>query len=300
MFSNLTRWTLGPDTGIGIASLAAKSVLTQFKQAVDRWKRSAHGFRSIANDNKRRAPWMFPRPEGAHLTHLHLFMKRSGKYMTMSEANEAFAALSPEEQNRYKERAFLERTRARATPSRLELVLQDDDADKLGSGPLGMSSIDGPFPMVASSLRLFTDGKSLNTMSDEWVKKVISPAPESADSFCEPLNHEPCIGGCRNDLRSGAISAGITDHLWKYIRLAVRYTYDEHLDDPMVVLKFVASGSLQDGIVDVDRVVYVLVTHAQKHGDSLFEAEFVRLCIGPGDAQSTTFADPRPPHLFCI
>ena len=291
MFSHLTRWTVTPDTGIGIASLAAKSLLTQFRQAVERWRRSVPvGSRSIACNNKRRAPWMFPHAEGRNVNHLHLFMTEKKQWESMSDAKVAFAALSPGEQQRYRERALVERTRARVTPSRLELVLQEDDADKLGYGPLQMSSADGPFPMLASSFRLETGGRSLTTLSAEWVKQSTTIAAESADSHCDPERREACVGVCRSDLRSGDIDV---EHLWNYVRLAVRYTYDDHLDDPMVVLKFVGVGSHPDGLTASDLVKYVLVSHAQRHGDSLFEAEFVRLCIVP-----VTVVDPKLPFVL--
>ena len=299
MFSHMGRWTLSPDAGIGIASLAAKSLLTQFRQAVDRWKRSVPDRSSaLSRNNNYRAPWMFPRAEGANVTHLHLFMGENKKWVSMSDARVAFAALTPGEQQSYRERALAERTRARVTPSRLELALQEGDADKLGSGPLGMSSVDGPFPMEGSSLRLFTDGRSLTNMSDEWVRQSTTIAAESADAHCDPESHEACVGGCRSDLQSGDIDV---ERLWKYVRLATRYTYDDHLDDPMVVLKFVGVGPHPDGLTDSDRVKYVLVTHAQKHGDSLFEAEFVRLCIVPDSVDTTpsvTVVDPQPPFVL--
>ena len=67
----------------------------------------------------------------------------------MSEASVAFAALPAESQHRFRERASAQRARARVTPSRLDAVLQEGECDVLGVGPLGMSSLDGPFPIAA-------------------------------------------------------------------------------------------------------------------------------------------------------
>ena len=74
------------------------------------------------------------------------------------------------------------------------------------------------------------------------------PPTLEEDAFDEVEDDAPCVGQCSSDLRGeikarGARLSRNASKLLRYLRLAIKHTYDKMQDDPMVLLKVVAGGA---------------------------------------------------------
>ena len=105
--------------------------------------------------------------------------------------------------------------------------------------------------MTADALSSGMDDGRLTPLSSKWVEDCVPDLPAWDDTAFDQVEGElPCIGKFRRDLYDGIESAGAplrpdAATLLKHVRLAVKHiSVEAKEDDPMVLLKFVASGTL--------------------------------------------------------
>ena len=273
MFAPVSRLTLANERGSGLPTIVAKATLSQFDQAVQRWRRRR---RYRGSDGRSRPAWMFPMARGSKATHLHLYMEErkglrlSTGFMSMADARRSFDALPAEEQRRHRLNAQVQRARAKTQSSRMDALLASASAPVHTDGPLGLATSEG-FPMSRDALSASMGDRSLKKLSDEWSGRPQSfPVPAAPlPDFPETVEgHDPCVGACAQDLKDaeGRWKPEFAD-LSNYFRLAVKHASLE--GRPFLVLKCASEAS--------GHVKYILVTHSQHEKDCLFEAECVTM-----------------------
>jgi hypothetical protein len=181
-FARLSAWTRHAPQGI--ASLGAKHVCETLAAVARRHRGQAQAPGAKAREMPRtagRPKWMKPRRHrGSCVTGMHLYQREVHPGAPLQESQRAWAALSPEEQEHWRERAKGRRAAAVVAAATDLRLAEAPSTEAAGGGPWGLWSSSGPAPLSRHVLaRALQEPAAFRRLSDTWQQDGLAPLARS-------------------------------------------------------------------------------------------------------------------------